>query len=114
MKIIKTKVDDETYADLVEQRKEAGLPSVSALFLENCGVSDDSKVAAEIVRRAFAAAKKKAPGSEFLLSGLFRKEWKGFSKGARLSAGRLFSSEVSTAILATKSTSGAESASSSI
>jgi hypothetical protein len=91
MKTIKTKVNDETYSQLVSKRRSEGLPSVSALFLKMCGVLTDDDEAREIVKKARKKISKKAIGAEFTLRELFGDEqWEGFSKGARLRAGRLF------------------------
>lgn len=99
MPTIRTSVDDATYKQLVRTRKAEGLPSVSALFLERCGVLDDSLEAAEIVKQAKIAAMKKPDGSTFRLRDLFtRGRWDQFSKGARLRAGRLFSEEMAAAL----------------
>jgi hypothetical protein len=99
MPTIKTRIDDEIYSVLVEQRKRAGLPSISALFLEKCGVLTDEKEAGEIVRLALHRAKAKASGFEFRLRDLFpRRDWEQFSKGARLRAGRLFFEQISAAV----------------
>ena len=70
MPMIKTFVDEETYAQLVQERKKAGLPSVSALFLKNCGVFDEETEATEIVRSAVKAANPKGSGHEFRLRDL--------------------------------------------
>ena len=100
MKTIKTRVDDATYATLVQARKKAGLPTVSALFLKNCDVLDDQLEAAEIVRRGLQRAKKQASEDAYLLSDLFGKaDWTAFSKGARIRAGKLFFEEVSAATM---------------
>jgi hypothetical protein len=100
MPIVKTFLDDQTYAELVGQRKAAGLPSVSALFLQKCDVLTDDKAAAEIVRRGLARAKNKDSSSdEFRLRDLFpRSIWEQFPIGARLRAGRLFYEKVSAAV----------------
>lgn len=98
MPMIKTQVDDATYALLVKKRRKAGLPSVSALFLKECNVLTDSSEAGEIVRKALKVAKGKDKGFEFRLRDLFKTpEWERFSKGARLRAGRLFFEEISAA-----------------
>lgn len=98
MPVIKTVVDDATYASLVRKRKKAGVPSVSALFLKNCDELTDEKEAAEIVRQAIRAAAKMEPGEEFKLQDLFpTKRWERFSKGARLRGGRMFKAEVDAA-----------------
>lgn len=95
MKIIKTFVDDATYASLARKRKKAGVPSISALFLKNCDELTDEKEAGEIVRQAWRAAAKMDLGDEFKLQDLFAtKRWEGFSKGARLRGGRMFKAEV--------------------
>ncbi|WP_375404242.1 DUF1413 domain-containing protein [uncultured Sphingomonas sp.] len=95
MKVIKTIIDDETYASLARKRKRAGVPSISALFLRNCNELTDEKEAGEIVRQAMKAAAKMDPGSEFKLQDLFTtRHWEGFSKGARLRGGRMFKAEV--------------------
>jgi hypothetical protein len=91
MPTIRTTIDDPTYAKLVTARKASGLPSVSALFLQRCDVLDESMEAIEIVRRAKALALKRPSKSRFRLRDLFPSAtWEGFSKGARLRAGRLF------------------------
>jgi hypothetical protein len=97
MPTIKTHVDESTYQKLVKMRRAAGLPSVSALFLDKCEVLTDAKEAGEIVRQALRRAKKKNGGSQFRLRDLF-KNWQQFSKGARLRAGRLFFEKVSAAV----------------
>jgi hypothetical protein len=68
-----------------------GLSSVSALFLKKCGVLTDDDEAREIVEAARRRIAKLEKGAQFRLRELFRdKRWEGFSKGARLRAGRLF------------------------
>ena len=99
MPTIKTKVDVETYETLVKKRKKAGLPSVSALFLRQCGVLTDQAEASEIARRALRVATERPSGSEYRLCDLFpKKRWRNFSKGARLRAGKLFHEEVGSAV----------------
>lgn len=100
MPVIKTIVDDATYASLVRKRKKAGVPSVSALFLKNCDELTDEKEAAEIVRQAIKAAAAMGSGEEFKLQDLFpTNRWERFSKGARLRGGRMFKAEVDAAQL---------------
>jgi Domain of unknown function (DUF1413) len=99
MKLIKTVIDDETYAILVRKRKKEGVPSVSALFLKQCGVLTDEKGASEIVKRALRIAKGRESGFEFRLRDLFpAKQWGSWPKGTRLRAGRLFHEEIAAAI----------------
>ncbi|MGO7266108.1 DUF1413 domain-containing protein [Rhizobium johnstonii] len=99
MKTVKTIMDDQTYAYLVKERKKAGVPSVSALFLLKCDVLTDAKEAGEIVRRALRIAKGKPVGYEFRLRDLFTSEsWNAFSKGARLRAGKMFHEEIAAAV----------------
>ncbi|HEX5753614.1 MAG TPA: DUF1413 domain-containing protein [Archangium sp.] len=91
MKTIKTEVDVETYSELVRMRRSEGLPSVSALFLKMCGVLTDDTEAREIVEKARRKITRLEAGTQFRLRELFGDErWEGFSKGARLRAGRLF------------------------
>ena len=98
MPTIRTTVNDGTYSKLVAARKGAGLPSVSALFLSKCNVLDDRLEAAEIVRQARKLAMKKGDKERFRLRDLFKATaWDGFSKGARLRAGRLFYDEMAAA-----------------
>ena len=98
MPVVKTLVDDETYASLVRKRKKAGLPSVSALFLKKCDELTDHHAASEIVRRATKLAAKRPAGESFKLQHLFPDgQWERFSKGARLRAGRMFKAEVDAA-----------------
>lgn len=98
MPTIRTSIDPATYAKLVAARKALGLPSVSALFLHNCGVLDENLEAAEIVKKAKRALNKKPSQFRFRLRDLFPPHrWEGFSKGARLRAGRLFFEEMSAA-----------------
>jgi Domain of unknown function (DUF1413) len=98
MPIIKTVVDEETYAKLVRLRRSEGLPSVSALFLKKAGVFTEEKEASEIVRAAFAQVNRRSKGYEFRLRDLFpRDRWEAFSKAGRLRAGRIFHAEASTA-----------------
>lgn len=98
MPVIKTTVDEETYAELVRKRKRAGLPSVSALFLKSSGVLTDQHEANEIVTRALKLAKKQESGFEFRLRDLFDDDqWERFSKGARIRAGRMFYDKISAA-----------------
>lgn len=95
MPIIKTIVDDAAYASLTKKRKRAGLPSVSALFLKECGELTDEREAGEIVRQALRLAAKREPNDKFKLQDLFPKaRWERFSKGARLRGGRMFKAEV--------------------
>lgn len=95
MPLIKTNVDDATYASLTDKRKRAGLPSVSALFLKECGELTDEREAGEIVKQALRLALKRTPGEKFRLQDLFLKSrWEMFSKGARLRAGRMFKAEI--------------------
>lgn len=98
MPTIRTSVDQPTYDRLVVARKASGMPSISALFLQQCGLLDDSIEAAEIVRRAKKLAAKQPSKARFRLRDLFKSEvWETFSKGARLRAGRLFFDEMSAA-----------------
>jgi hypothetical protein len=78
-------------------RSVAGHPSVSALFLDKCGVLTDDKEAGEIARKAMKRAKKKAKGFQFRLRDFFS-NWHQLSEGARLRAGRLFLYKVSAAV----------------
>ncbi|SDA25337.1 DUF1413 domain-containing protein [Sphingomonas sp. NFR15] len=99
MKMIKTIVDEQTYASLASKRKAEGLPSISALFLKKCGVLDDEREAGEIKRRALRLALKKPAGVPFRLQELFPPaRWDAFSKGARLRAGKMFKAEVDAAV----------------
>jgi len=105
MPTVKTKIDDATYAALVARRKAVGLPSVSALFLRECGVLTDQAEACEIARRALRSAKQKAAGSEYRLRDLFPQQyWEKFSKGARLRAGKMFHEQVASAIHGVRAT----------
>lgn len=98
MPTIKTHVGPTEYALLAKKRKAAGLPSISALFLKECGVLTDGSEAGEIVRKALRVAKGKDKGFEFRLRDLFKTtDWERFSKGARLRAGRLFFEEIAAA-----------------
>jgi hypothetical protein len=98
MVTIKTQVDDNTYRQLVADRKAAGLPSVSALLLKNSNALDEAGEAREIVRKAKYRAGRLRPDDKFRLKDLFKpNQWEGFSKGARLRAGRLFYEMVSAA-----------------
>lgn len=99
MPLIKTVIDDATYATLVSLRKREGVPSVSALFLKRCNILTDDKEAGEITKRALKIAKGKDSGFEFRLRDLFpRTQWEKWSKGARLRAGRMFFDDVATAV----------------
>ena len=99
MPTVRTTMDEATYRKLVADRKAAGLPSVSALFLLKCGVLDDNMAASEIVRKAKVRAAKKADNERFRLRDLFQTdEWNKYSKGARLRAGRLFFDEMAAAV----------------
>ena len=98
MPTIRTSVDEATYARLASTRKAFGLPSVSALFLYKCDVLDDGLEAAEIVRQAKRLAMKKPDNERFRLRDLFKPAaWDGYSKGARLRAGRLFYDQMAAA-----------------
>ena len=98
MPSIRTIVDDETYASLSRKRRQAGLASISALFLSRCDELTDEQEAGEIVRQAIRFASGRWPGDEFRLQDLFpQTRWKQFSKGARLRSGRMFKAEVDTA-----------------
>lgn len=98
MPTIRTIVDDETYASLSLKRRQAGLPSISALFLSRVDELTDEHEAGEIVRRAIRLASHKQPGVEFRLQDLFPPtRWERFSKGARLRSGRMFKAEVDAA-----------------
>lgn len=95
MPVIKTIVDEETYARLAEKRRAAGLVSISALFLKHCGELTDEHEARTIVRLALSRAAKKEVGEEFTLPKLFQPvEWQKFDKSARLRSGRIFKAEV--------------------
>ncbi len=99
MAIVKTAMSEEDYAALVKMRVDAGMPSISALFLDRCGLLNGDAEAREIVRQAFARAKKKPSGSEFRLRDLFNGAvWEQFSKGARTRAGKLFHAKVGRAV----------------
>lgn len=108
---IKTPVSEEVYARLVEMRRDAGVPSVSALFLLRCEVLDDDSAASEIVEKARRKVAKMPPGTEFKLRDLFPSDWGSFPKGARLRAGRRFVAEAQTAkigVLAIEKTSAGQ------
>jgi hypothetical protein len=97
MVVIKTIVDKETYARLANKRRAAGLVSISALFLKQCGERGDKNDAHTIVRHALSRAVNKSLGEEFTLPKLFLlAEWQGFDKTARLRSGRMFKAEVNT------------------
>lgn len=99
MPVIRTVVDDETYASLSQKQRKAGLLSISALFLSMCNESPENAEADEIVRRAIKLASFKLPGEEFRLQDLFPAEtWESFSKGARLRSGRIFKAEAKTGL----------------
>ena len=99
MPTVKTKIDDDNYAVLVRMRKKAGVPSVSALFLQKCGLLTDEAEASEITRLALRTAKRKDSKQEYRLRDLFLKtRWDQFSKGARLRAGKMFHDEVASAV----------------
>jgi uncharacterized protein DUF1413 len=105
MRTIKTRVEDDVYASLVKMRRAARLPSVSSLFLSKCNLLTDHAEASEITRLALKAAKQQRSGSEYRLRDLFRKtRWQGFSKGARLRAGKMFYEEVSSAVYGIRAT----------
>lgn len=95
MPTIKTTVDAATYAKLVAMRKKRGVPSVTALFLDLCGLLTDQKEAAEIVKRAFSAAAKRSGQPKYKLRDLFPKlQWEQYSKPARILAGKMFHAKV--------------------
>jgi len=99
MPIIKTRVDGASYAKLLKLRRAAGLPSISALFLDRCDLLNDEKEAREIVRQALNRAKRRPPGEEFRLRDLFSEPlWQKFPKGARLRAGRMFHEKIGAAV----------------
>lgn len=99
MPTIKTRIDAQTYRRLAKMRRAAGLPSVSALFLDKCGLLSDDGAAAEIVRSALKRAKRKSSDDQYRLRDLFTKQsWEQFSKGARLRAGRMFRQKVAAAL----------------
>jgi hypothetical protein len=89
MPTVRTIVDDDTYAALSRKRRQAGLPSISALFLSRCDELTYEHEAGEIVRKAIRLASQRRPGDET--------RWKQFSKGARLRSGRMFKAEVDAA-----------------
>jgi len=96
MKTVKVSVDDATYLRLVADRKAAGLPSVAALLLQKAGALSEDAEAAEITRQAIRRAKSRE--GEFSLKQLFPEtRWKGFTKSARLRAGRKFYNRVASA-----------------
>jgi hypothetical protein len=97
MPVIKTIIDQRTYDRLVHLRKQEGMPSVSALFLNRCDLLTDAGQASEIVRRAVKLAKAKPRGTEFRLCDLFASHWEEFGKGARLRAGKLFYGKIAAA-----------------
>ena len=87
MPTIKTKVDAKTYRRLVKMRKAAGLPSVSALFLDKCDQLTDDGAAAEIVRIALDRAKEKSDDDQYRLRDLFsKKSWETILRRARVFA----------------------------
>jgi hypothetical protein len=104
MPTIKTKIDATTYRKLVKMRKAAGLPSVSALFLDKCDLLTDTGAAAEMVRIALNRAKEKSGDSEYRLRDLFPKNWENLPKGARLRAGRMFQEKVASALHGVRAT----------
>ncbi len=95
MKTIKTTVDDATYGKLVAIRKEEGLPSVSALFLRKCNALSPQTEAVEITKKAVQLALKQPKTVRYRIKDLFPAlAWEGYSKSARIGAGRLFNSKV--------------------
>lgn len=99
MPIVKTKLDDATYSTLVSMRKKAGVPSVSALFLQKCGLLTDQMEADEIVKGALKSAKQKPSGTKFRLRDLYtNQQWMKFSIGARIRAGQMFNDEIGSVV----------------
>jgi hypothetical protein len=99
MPTIKTTVSQDDYAKLVQARRAAGLPSISAYLLKKAGILTDDMEADEIVRQALRRAKAKSKGEKFRLRDLFAKDlWDDFSKGARLRAGRSFYVKIGAAV----------------
>lgn len=95
MPTIKTTVDETVYAKLVDMRRKRGLPSVSALFLNELGLLTDKTAAAEIVKSAISRAHRKRKGQTYRLKDLFPADrWEGFSKSSRLSAGKMFNVKI--------------------
>jgi hypothetical protein len=91
MEIVKMTFSSQEHSKLEDERKQAGLSSIQALIRKRLGFSGNDPDPAEIARRGLAAVSKMAAGKPFGLRTLFdQSEWKAWSKGARIQAGKKF------------------------
>ncbi|MGS0979315.1 DUF1413 domain-containing protein [Burkholderia glumae] len=84
-------MSDEVFERLRLEAKAAGFPGISSYLLSKVEGLTDAAEAEDIVKQALQRARRRPPGEPFRLKDLFPAErWDGFSKSARLSAGRRF------------------------
>ncbi len=92
MRNLRVVMSDESYSRLLTKARAAGSPGIGAYLLKLAGELTHDAEAHSIARRAEKRALKLDPdGDPFILKKLFTKdEWEGFSKPARIAAGKEF------------------------
>jgi hypothetical protein len=92
MKNVRVVMSDETFNRLKLKAKTAGCPGIGAYLLKVAGELTHDAEAHGIARLAERRARALPIGSEpFILKKLFSKdEWEGYSKPARIAAGKEF------------------------
>lgn len=91
MKNVRVTMSDEVFERLRLAAKVAGFPGISSYLLSKVDGLTDGAEAEDIVKQAMAKVKRYPLGKPFRLRDLFLAErWDGFSKAARISAGRRF------------------------
>ncbi|MES2262109.1 MAG: DUF1413 domain-containing protein [Pseudomonadota bacterium] len=97
MKNVRVTMADDTYDRLRVEAKSAGYPGISSYLLSKVnGLTTDAE-AHDILKHAESKVKRlPVDGDAFTLKSLFTKDaWNGYSKPARISAGKLFFAGVS-------------------
>jgi len=84
-------MSDEVYEQLRRAAKDNGYPGIGSYLLDKAGALTDDAEAADIVKKARVRFRTRPLGKPFTLRQLFEPDhWNGFSKAARIGAGRLF------------------------
>ena len=96
MPVIRVELSRNAYEKLTQARKKAGLPNSASYLLQRAGLLDTHAAGTEIARTAYRRALKVTRGEPFTVKGLFSEpEWDGFSRDARIRAGKTFFQRVS-------------------
>ena len=95
MKTVRVSMDDEVYAELNQNAKEAGLHSVALLLLQKTsGSLSDSARAVNLTRQAMNSIRKQPLNQTFEIKDLLTKVWEDLPTGVRLRVGKQFLADV--------------------